>query len=107
MTREGAVRRDSRGRYAREPNWDAYIIFMAILTAIFLLKGTGILTALTGIDPFGVTLSIDAGTLGTMFGFIGTLVFLRSESRRVTDRLSAMERRLDRVESARAPPWGG
>ncbi len=103
-----------RGQFVKEnstPNW-FYWLMGAILTVVF-LKGFGILTPLTGIDPVGFSLTIDAGTVGLGLGVAALLVqnqralsAINARAEAVEDRIDTLESRIESVEKQRLPPWG-
>ena len=102
------------GRFEREPTFPMWFkVTFSLLMVLLFLKGIGVLTALTGIDPVGVTVTLDAGTLGTMFAFVALMFYLTGQSSKVAERLDSVEERLksvdsrlEAVENQRPPRWG-
>ena len=106
-------RRDSMGRFVKEsafPEW--FWVAMAVLFIFIFLKGIGVVQSLTGIDPLGLSVNLDAGTLGLLVAVMGIFLQLNSVLRKLDTRLMKIEGRLDKIEErvagveAKGPRWG-
>jgi hypothetical protein len=94
--------RDERGRFVSEREegfGGGILIIVVLLMAVLFLKGVGLLQVWFGIDPYGITLTIDATSVISMALFALLFNSLNTTKRDLAKDFKALEKSLSEIET--------